>query len=148
MNSCNTVIFLATTIICSLSTLNLKYTATDRFENNFSVNFSVPKCMCQKVCANHKFLCAFFFLCLERVRPCLYDVCTRPHGEQLHTTWPPRMRIVPFFRLRNTVKNFLKKSMEISLTLSKIVLLLLKRQYVRMSPNPVYFPSTPRITTS
>ena len=61
------------------------------------------------------------------------------HGEQFHTTWPPRMRIVPPFGLRftNAVKNFTKSSMEISLTLSKIVLLPLKRQYIRMSPNPV-----------
>ena len=61
------------------------------------------------------------------------------HGEQFHTTWPPRMQIVPPFGLRftNAVKNFRKSSMEISLTLSKIVLLPLKRQYIRMSPNPV-----------
>ena len=103
----------------------------------------VPKSMCQS-----QIFVRLFFLCLERVRPCLYDLCTRPHGEQLHTTWPPRMRIVPFFTLRNTVKNFIKRGMEISLTLSKTVLLLLERQYVRMSPNPVYFPSTQRITTS
>ena len=102
----------------------------------------VPNTMCQSQ------IFVRLFLCLEGVRPCLYDLCTRPHGEQLHTTWPPRMRIVPFFRLRNTVKNFIKRGMEISLTLSKTVLLLLKRQYVRMSPNPVYFPSTQRLTTS
>ena len=40
-------------------------------------------------------------------------------------------------RFTNAVKNFTKRSMEISLTLPKIVLLLLERQYVRMSPNPV-----------
>ena len=77
------------------------------------------------------------------------------HGEQFHTTWPPRMRIVPPFGLRftNAAKSFTKKSMEISLTLSKIVLFLLKRQYVRISPNPilnlsVYLPNTQRIANS
>ena len=95
-------------------------TATDRFENNFSSKKSktkiyVPKSMCKSQ------IFVRLFLCLERVRPCLYDLCTRPHGEQLHTTWPPRMRIVPFFRLRKTVKNVIKRSMEISSTLSKIV---------------------------
>ena len=60
----------------------------------------------------------------------------------------------------NAVKNFTNRSMEISLTLSKIVLLLLKCPYVRMSPNPVlrkdawiclwtvYFPNSQRIATS
>ena len=43
-------------------------------------------------------------------------------GEQFHTTWPPRMRIVPPLGLRftNAVKNFTKSSIEISLTLSKL----------------------------
>ena len=59
--------------------------------------------------------------------------------------------------LWRTLQSF---TMEIFLTLSKIVLLLLKRQYVRMSPKPVlkkdvwiclwtvYFPNTQRIATS
>ena len=42
-----------------------------------------------------------------------------------------------FWTFTNAVKNFTKRNMEISLTLSKIVLLLLKRPYVCMSPNPV-----------
>ena len=78
----------------------------------------------------------FAFFCLLKVlRPGLYGLGypTQPHGEQLLTTWPPRMRTVPPFGLRNTVKNFTKRSMKISLTWSKIVLFLLKRQYVRMS---------------
>ena len=65
-----------------------------------------------------------------------------------------------FLDLTNAVKNFAKRTMEISLTFSKIVLLLLERQYVRMSPNPVlkkyawicfwtvYFPNTQQVATS
>ena len=92
--------------------------------------------------------CAPFFSVSWKGKALFIWSVYRPNGEQLQTIWPPPMRIVRIFRLRSTVKIFLKKIMEISLTLSKIVLLLLKRQYVRMSPNPVYFPSTQRITTS
>ena len=42
-----------------------------------------------------------------------------------------------FLNFTDAVKNFTKRSMAISLTLSKIVLLLFKRPYVCMSPNPV-----------
>ena len=72
------------------------------------------------------------------------------------------MRIMPPFGLRftNTAKNFTKSSMEISLPFSNNVRLPLKRQYIRMSPNPVlkkdvsiflwtvYFLNTQRTATS
>ena len=40
-----------------------------------------------------------FFCLLKLLRPCLYGLWypTQPHGEQLHTTWPPRMQLVPPF---------------------------------------------------
>ena len=54
-------------------------------------------------------------------------------ANKLHETWPLRMRVMPHFGLRNTVKNFTKRSMEIFLAWSKLVLFLLKRQYMGMS---------------
>ena len=39
-------------------------------------------------------------------------------ANKLHATWPLRMRVMPHFGLRNTVKNFTKRSMEISLAWS------------------------------
>ena len=64
-------------------------TATDRFGSNFKD---------QNVCANHKFCPSVF----KVLRPCVYGL---GYPTQLHKTWPPRMRIVAFFALRNTVKN-------------------------------------------
>ena len=90
-------------------------TATDRFEKNFSVRSQRPKCMHES-----QILRVFFFCLLKVLRRCLYGLGypTQPYGEQLHATWPLRMRIVPPFGVRNTVKNFTKRSMEISLTWS------------------------------
>ena len=62
----------------------------------------------------------FLSLELEVLRPCLYSLGypTQPYGEHFHAAWPLRMRIVPPFGVRNTVKKFTKRSMEISLTWS------------------------------
>ena len=63
-----------------------------------------------------------FFLSLELkvVVPCLYGLGypTQPHGEQLHTIWTLCMCMVPPFGVRNTVRSFTKKRMEISQTWS------------------------------
>ena len=61
-----------------------------------------------------------FFCLLKVLRPCLYGLGypTKSHGEQLLATWALCMRIVPRFGLINTVKNFTKRSMEISLICS------------------------------
>ena len=61
-----------------------------------------------------------FFCLLKVLKPCLYGLgyLTQPHGEQLHATWPLRMRIVPPFGVRNSMKSFTKRSTEISLTWS------------------------------
>ena len=56
-----------------------------------------------------------FFLSFESVKALivwslLLDTASWAMANKLHTTWPPRMRIVPPFGLRNTVENFTKFS--------------------------------------
>ena len=65
-------------------------------------------------------LCVLFFSLLKVLKSCLYVLgyLTQHHGEQLHGTWLLRMRIVPPFGVRNTMKNFTKSSTDISLTWS------------------------------
>ena len=72
------------------------------------------------MCARITNFARLFFGLLKVLRPCLYGLGypSQPNGEQLHQKWPLRMRIVPPFGVRNTVKNFTKRSMEIYLTWS------------------------------
>ena len=114
-------------------------TATDRFGNYFSVRNQRPKCMRQS---------QILHVCFQSVKAlCIWSWIPDTVAQNMAAAHANRGI---FLHLETrTVKNFLKRSMEISLTLSKTVLLLLKNQYVRMSPNPVYnIPSTQRIATS
>ena len=88
---------------------------TDRFEKNFSVRSQRPKCMRQS-----QILRVFFFLSLESVKALfiwswVHDTASRRRTAcnmpTVHANFPP-------FRVSFTVKNFTKRSMEISLTWS------------------------------